>query len=85
MHTNTRDVYMHTHLMHVGMTHAYIHGAYMCVHIYIYMHRWRIVHYVCSKTSLNRPTPGPNLSGQFREVVDLGRYDIIMGDHLGQK
>ena len=35
---------------------------------------------IYSKTSLNRPTMGPTLSGQFREVVGLGSQDIYIWD-----
>ena len=39
--------------------------------------------YICSKTSLNRPTMGPTLSGAFREVVGLGSWNISMGGSFG--
>ena len=43
--------------------------------------------YIClySKTSLSRPTMGPNLNGRFREVIDLRSYNIITKDLSGPK
>ena len=41
--------------------------------------------YKYSKTSLSRPTTGPNLSDPFREVIGLGSENIVMGDSLGPK
>ena len=38
-----------------------------------------------SKTSLNRPTMGPNLTGPFREVIGLGSWNTVMGDYLVPK
>ena len=40
--------------------------------------------YTHSKTSLNRPVMGPTLSGPFKEVVDIGSYNIVMGDGIGR-
>ena len=37
------------------------------------------------KASLNRPIMRPTLSGRFREVVDLERYNKCMGDRLEPK
>ena len=45
-------------------------NMHMCImYVVIYMYKCIYTH---SKTSLNRPTMGPTLDGQFTEVVDLG-------------
>ena len=50
-----------------------------CVHYATYMG----VYYIHSKTSRNRMTMGPNLTGPFREVVGLGNWNTVMGDYVG--
>ena len=54
--------------------------------IYIHTHTYIYIYiYIYSKTSLYRPTMGPTSGGQFREVVGLRSYNIIIGDLLGPK
>ena len=48
------------------------------INIYIHMH-------TSSRTSLNRPTKGPTLSGPFSEVVGLGSWNISISLRLGPK
>ena len=43
------------------------------------------IYSIYGKTSLNRPTTVPTLSGPFREMFGSGSWNMCMGDCLGTK
>ena len=71
------DIYIYIYIRSVCVyIQICVHISDLCMYIYIYIHTVK---------TLNRSTMGPNLTGPFKESVDLRNKDTRMGVHLGSK